>query len=187
MKWALVQRTPQHGDQMKSEDIISSTLSKCGSLDFVLSPEHRDRKLIVRWIKVAEFKDLRLVLGLSSNGFWVRLGAEDVCLLRPGDYLLPLLPSLELPRLEFIERLASGLTAAGLPAELITTFPKADLVITGLRSESEHWIRLALGWIESGPVQLEIKNALSDLALSKDKRIPQALRHAAHRILNTRA
>lgn len=187
MKWELVQHTPQRGDQMKSEDIISSVLSKCGSLDFVSSPEHRDRDLLVRWIKAAEFKDLRLVLGLSSNGFWVRPGAEDVCLLRPGDYLLPLLPSLELPRSEFMRRLADGLTAAGLPVELITTFPEADLIITGLRSESEHWIRLALAWSGSTPVQMKIKNTLSDLASSKDKRIPQSLRHEAHRILNTKS
>jgi hypothetical protein len=147
------------------------------------SPEHTDSTRIVRWVKVANFPDKNLQLGLSASGFWVREGLGDVCELDVAYGLVPLYPCLELEPSFFQQTLAKSLSNFGLPTELAKTFPVNDLVEQALKSGSDHWTKLSLQWVNTTAATDGVARALKLLAESQDKRMSQHTRQGAKRIL----
>lgn len=74
--------------------------------------------------------------------------------------------------------LKKDLLRVGLSEEFLKTFPFNEVVIEGLKSYSEHWIGLALEWVEAIPASTEIQNAVLILVNSGPS---QELRHKAKR------
>ncbi len=73
----------------------------------------------------------------------------------------PLLVNLETPYPEYIA-----------PAKV------KDVLLAGLRWETQYWPSLAVSWIEQGaPIDKEVKEALDDVA--RKKHFAQSLRHKA--------
>ena len=59
--------------------------------------------------------------------------------------------------------------------------PVKDVLLAGLRWETQYWVSLAVSWIEqSAPIDNEIKEALDNVA--QKRHFPQSLRHKAFAI-----
>lgn len=66
-------------------------------------------------------------------------------------------------------------------AEYRGEVPVKDILLAGLRWETQHWPSLAVEWLEQGaPLDAEIKEALDGVA--SRKHFPQPLRHKAFAI-----
>jgi hypothetical protein len=121
-------------------------------------------------------------LYLEEPESWlVRRGAQEA----NGTQLHEQASLLWLPLLErdfptFRAHVLAGLL--GEPAQkqsLFATFPLLDLLRVGLSSPSAYWLGLALAWVQYLPSKQELSDQL--LALYKDHRLPQHIRHHAKR------
>lgn len=147
------------------------------------SPSHEASNRIVRWLKVVNFPEKRLSIGLSTTGHWVREGVDDVCELIPSKGFVPLYPCLEIDREVFWCNLILALDAIPLPVELADTFPIEDILEQALISGSEHWTRAALAWVRPEEATSRVKSALTLVALSKGGEISQKTRQGARFLL----
>ena len=133
----------------------------------------------IRWITVAEVGPTKLKLGLSNDGYWVRGGGATVELAN-GPHAITFLPCLEIPLQELQQTIRSGLIRIGLPPEFECTFPYADLIVAGLESRSEFWIKVALERIQEGERSERVIDAIRVASASAPT---QKLRHSARRLL----
>ncbi|WP_157907330.1 hypothetical protein [Sorangium cellulosum] len=139
-----------------------------------------DNGPVIRLTPVASLETARLDLGISSDGWWVRIGEKSASEFPLGHECVFLLPILEVTPVEARQRLLEGLQIKGIPEEFIELFPFEDVVATGLASESLRWASLALDWaklIERSP---KVAQALAALA---DSGPTQKLRHEGRRLL----
>lgn len=132
----------------------------------------------LRWMQVVNIKVARISLGISYDGWWVVQGPITVVEFRPETSLIFLLPVLEIEMRQAQSLMSEGLKEAGLPSELVSTFPFEEVVFTGLESLSEQWATLALPWAEELQASPKLLGALQVLAA---KGRTQRLRHAAQK------
>ncbi|WP_437314749.1 hypothetical protein [Sorangium sp. So ce385] len=137
---------------------------------------------MIRLTPVALLETARLDLGVSSDGWWVRIGDESAREFSLGKDCVYLLPILEVTPVEARQRLLEGLRAKGISEEFIELFPFEDVVATGLASQSQHWAALALGWVRIIGRSPKVERALAALA---DSGPTQKLRHEARRLLKS--
>ena len=168
---------------MDSCKIIKQCLEALPTSLFHEAPEHSARAQTVRWVKVINFPNKNLQLGLSESGYWVREGVGDVCVLDPAQGLVPLYPCLEIEPSVFHQKLAMSLNKIGLRSDVAKTFPLVDLIGQALHSGSEHWTKLGLQWCGTATKTTAITNALAFVAHSKDKRLSLNTRQAARHFL----
>lgn len=95
---------------------------------------------------------------------------------------VPLLPLLELPRLEVADGLRQAFNDSGLSNAEFEHVSLRDLVVFALRSESEHWAGLAVRWLTDGfPIDKTIVHAGDEMVMAK--RGAQADRHTLFRLI----
>jgi hypothetical protein len=132
----------------------------------------------VRWLPIADLSG-RFV-GLISTGEWAADTVEGLVVLSTPNSTMPLLPCLGSSYVENHGILADACTALGLPGGVADTFPWPPLVLNAIESESDHWVRLALNWLEVVPPEQLPPDALSRIANSKQ--FSQETRHLARRL-----
>lgn len=161
-----------------------------------LTPVREKQGSALRWVEVLELPHSHLTLGIAANGHWVICHSGQLTELVPGEYLVPLLPCLEIRAAVFFDHLRDGLFERELPEQWLTTFPTVSLLETALQSRfasgSGHWLRLGLEWCEQlGLSDAELNLDLQEIGESRDRRIPQSLRqrarHLAKRNFSTNA
>lgn len=132
----------------------------------------------LRCIEVAVFPRLRL--GISSRGRWVRLQENRGLELSEEESLTLLLPCLEEDREAFVQAMHASLNKLGLSTDWLDSLPLASTVSLALRSGSEHWVKLGLGWCAKDcDLRADCRSALQEAAASAPT---QHLRHMAKRI-----
>lgn len=181
---------------MDSQTVIKQSLRSLPATIFNESKEHACRSHLVRWVEVLNIVEIKLQLGVSMNGRWLRVGNDDVCEIESKQSVVLLYPCLELARIQFEQRLSDSLRELSLPFVLFATFPTNDILEQALLSGSEHWTKLALQWIDATSASPRLETALKSVAKSQDKRLSQQTRQNANRLrkaitmhgeLNTRA
>jgi hypothetical protein len=168
-----MQHIPEH---------LVATLQR-NDLPWITSQRHDGQKGdTLRWLSIASFEEARIELGLSSTGRWVRAASESVQEFGAGVIPVFLLPILEVPPTKAIESLKGGLSRLGLPAEFLDGLPVGEVLLAAVGSHSEHWVALALEWIEGVKLddrtRQELLHAFQDLP-------DQQLRHRGTRILRS--
>ena len=130
----------------------------------------------VGWIRVAPLSGSESVLGLSGDGCWSLATASGIVEFS-GEKDFPFfLRILEMTPEDVKARLRNGLVASGLSPNIEETFPCEDTVIIGLTSNSEHWVRKALGWMVALRPSEKLVQALSKASSTAPT---QKLRHRA--------
>lgn len=131
--------------------------------------EH-DKRASLRWKSVVTLHRLSdpwpeqdsvlaipLNLGISSNGWWTKwwersdppgFGAVECT---PHYHCYPLLPLLEAKPMELHRRILEGLEALSLSSKWLDVIPWFRIVETGLKTDSPHWLALALRWTSEFP------------------------------------
>ena len=130
-----------------------------------------------RWIRVAPLSGSEHVLGLSGDGCWGIATASGILEFSVEEDFPFFLPILEMPSEDVKVRLRTGLVASGLSPNIEETFPCEDTVITGLTSNSEHWVNQALGWVVALRPSEKLVQALSGASSTAPP--TQKLRHRA--------
>jgi hypothetical protein len=133
----------------------------------------------VRWILIVELPVARITLGLSDGESWLRINPTTVSVLQTKNSLVSFLPILEEAPEDFWNRLRDGLEVQGIDGSHAARFPIEDVVLTGLRSGSQHWCWRALQWISSIPLSPEINATLAELVLQGKT---QKIRHQSRKL-----
>lgn len=143
------------------------------------SSVYGDESKSLKWIEVIILKSLGLQLGISFNGYWVRISNNLVYEFSSGCSYRFLYPVIELRLLDVQKAIIDGLNYHHLPLGFLDNFPFENIVISGLSSNSEYWCNLALKYIEDLEIDEEIINALNICS----KNAPtQKLRHQAKKL-----
>ncbi len=146
------------------------------------SPIDGNESKSLKWIEVVTLEAIGLLLGISCNGNWVRMGKESVFEFFAGQSYLPLYPILELALLDVKMAVKGGLESSQLPIELLESFPFQEVAFSGMNSGSEYWCDLSLKYVEQLRYDEELVNALN--ACSKNAPT-QKLRHQAKKLKAT--
>ncbi|MEG8236299.1 hypothetical protein [Pseudomonas orientalis] len=163
------------------DDLKKKLLMELGKLDapWIKKIEYNSEGANLSWLPVAKLCGGRFLLGLTSKGLWARstesvvqtVSDETTCV-----FFLPVLEDLpEVVRCKMID----GLKGYGLSEQFIDLFPFEQIVLAGLRSQSEYWSGLALKWALFVPRSNSLEAELE--ALSKDGET-QKIRHLARKI-----
>ena len=83
------------------QELISRIFSEVDQSSLCITPLHDNPEVLLRWLKIIEFQEIRLILGIAEDGHWLRVGNADINEFIPGEYILSLLPCLEMPASEF--------------------------------------------------------------------------------------
>ena len=143
------------------------------------SPVEGDESKFLKWIEVVTFGALGLLLGISCNGNWVRMGEESVYEFYAGQSYLPLYPILEAVLLDAKMSIKKGLESSQLPVELVESFPFHEVALSAMNSGSEYWCDLSLKYVGQLRYDEELVNALNVCS----KNAPtQKLRHEAKKL-----
>lgn len=143
------------------------------------SPIDGDESKSLKWVEVVALETLGLLLGISYNGNWVRMGKESVFEFFAGQSYLPLYPILELALADVKMTVKGGLVSSQLPIELLESFPFQEVAISGMNFGSEYWCDLSLKYVEQLRDDKELVNALNTCS----KNAPtQKLRHQAKKL-----
>jgi len=163
------------------DELKKKLLMELGKLDapWVEKIEYNSEGVNLSWLPVAKLCGERFFLGLTSNGLWARSTESFVQTVSDETanvFFLPVLEGLpEVVRCKMID----GLKGYGLSEEFIDLFPFENIVLVGLRSQSEYWSGLALKWAlfvpRSGSLEVELD------VLSKAGET-QKIRHSAKKI-----
>jgi hypothetical protein len=95
---------------------------------------------------------------------------------------VPLLPLLELPRLEVADGLREAFRDSGLSDAEFERVSLRDLVVFALRSESDYWAGLSVRWLADGfPIDEAVVRAGDEMVAAK--RGTQADRHTLFRLI----
>ncbi len=131
----------------------------------------------LQWIPVGELAEARMRIGLSEDGEWVRIEPASVAVFRDSGPLF--LPVLAMRFNEIREILREGIQAMGIPEAIEETFPFEDVVLLGLESGSEYWVRLATDRVLKLLPSARIIESLVD---SSERAPTQQLRHRAKKL-----
>ncbi|ARU57343.1 hypothetical protein OLMES_3302 [Oleiphilus messinensis] len=143
------------------------------------SPIDGDERKSLKWIEVVTLGSLGLILGISCNGNWVRMGKESVYEFYSDQSYMPLYPILEAVLLDVKMAIKKGLQSSQLPVELIESFPFQEVALSAMNSGSVYWCDLSLKYVERLRYDEELVNALNICS----KNAPtQKLRHQAKKI-----
>lgn len=123
----------------------------------------------------------RVNLGLSKDGTWFRESNGNIILVEKNSYMLSLFPCLEIPKDDFFKWLDINLKLNGIDSKASAFFPTNELILSALKSKSEHWINCALNWLNDNNISAEIYEALFAISQS-GKSINQPIRHHALKI-----
>ncbi|TCI04834.1 hypothetical protein EZV61_02350 [Corallincola luteus] len=143
------------------------------------SPVDGDESKSLKWVKVVTLDTLGLLLGISSNGRWLRVGSESVYEFDSKKSFMPLYPILEVVLKDVKFAIKRGLESQQLPADLLESFPFQDVVLSGINSGSEYWCNLSLKYVEQLPCDVVISKALD---LCSKNGPTQKLRHQAKKL-----
>ncbi|MEN5089739.1 hypothetical protein ABE458_03535 [Pseudomonas protegens] len=163
------------------DELKKKLLMELGKLDapWIKKNEYNSEGDDLSWLPVAKLCGGRFLLGLTSKGLWARsteffvqtVSDEAACV-----FFLPVLEELpEVVRCEMID----GLKGYGLSEGFIDLFPFEQIVLAGLRSQSEYWSGLALKWALFVPRSNSLDAELEVLSKAGET---QQIRHSARKI-----
>ena len=119
-------------------------------------------------------------LGLTEEARWVRLQRSTNGICRVSFDTVALLPCLEVDREVFIAALTQALSSFNVPLAILDLFPFEELIVDGLKSDSEHWTARALLWV---PMQTQSAGLTRAIQYCAEYGPTQKIRHAAKRSL----
>lgn len=135
-------------------------------------------KTVLNWLPVTALCRDQFLLGLTSEGLWAR-ATENATQVADDDNYIFFLPVIEETSEIVFGKIAEGLKYYGLSEIYTATFPFEDVVVAGLRSQSEHWSDLALKWVLFLPCGERLKIEVESLI---DAGETQSIRHTARKI-----
>ena len=140
-----------------------------------------------KWVTICplEFSaTYQRTIGLSENGIWVQKDNRDInndiYLIETRNDCYYLLTVLEFDRLKIENWLMNGLETAGLPIELINTFPFKELIKYTLTSGTPYWQGLAIKWLRQEDFDNEFRNI--SISIIERKELDQKSRHQLFRM-----
>ncbi|MGD9244304.1 MAG: hypothetical protein PVH36_05185 [Desulfobacterales bacterium] len=112
----------------------------------------------IDWLPIWEFEGLRF--GVTKNGGWTGEFA-DKKRIRPDTFYAAFLTILEKERSDIVKSLKEAITSAGLPENVIRTFPFDEIIETAITIPS--YIMCTYSWLDDGyPLSPGIVNLLPD-------------------------
>lgn len=148
-------------------------------IPWVKKKEYNSEGGALNWISVAELFGGRFSLGLTSNGFWARSTGPVVQIISDDASCVFFLPVLEELPEAVRGKIIDGLKCCGLSEDFIALFPFEEIVVAGLKSQSERWSNLALKWVLFIPQSKVLELELDALSKSGET---QKIRHTARKI-----
>lgn len=100
---------------------------------------------------------------ISKQGYWCFLTKSNLLNTAEDNNLMPLLPFLEVGCEIFNEALLDGLSAQGLPSNIVDTFPFDYIMSTAIRVKSDYWTSLAISWLHCYEINSLIKSILQEV------------------------
>ncbi|WP_225771987.1 hypothetical protein [Pseudomonas sp. Marseille-Q5115] len=163
------------------DELKKKLLMELGKLDAPWGKyiEHNSEGANLSWFPVAKLCGGRFNLGLTSQGLWARSTESGVQAVGHNEYVffLPVLEDLpEVVRCKMIE----GLKVYGLSEVFIDLFPFENIVLEGLKSQSEYWSGLALKWALFVQRSNDLEAELEVLSKAGET---QQIRHSARKIV----
>lgn len=140
--------------------------------------EYNSEDKNVNWLPIAKLCEGRFLLGLTFQG-WARSTESFVQVISDETAFVFFLPLLEEFPDVVREKMIEGLKCYNLSEVFVMLFPFEQIIVAGLRSQSEYWSRLALEWVLSVPGSSNLEVELK--ALSKTGHTQQ-IRHSARKI-----
>lgn len=130
--------------------------------------------------KICDFQGMEI--GYIGHGHWAVQKPHVFVELTPAarKNTLSWLPLLEGEYRYFEKALQTGLRNAALDDSAVR-FPLHDLLAMALGSHDDHWAQLGIGWAQAAQQVGDLKEHLRLLMV--DKRVSQATRHAAKKLL----
>jgi hypothetical protein len=134
--------------------------------------------------KVCAFQGMEL--GYIERSHWAIKKPHVLVELTPATRknTLSWLPLLEGDYSSFKQALQMGVSEAALN-NIAVDFPLQDLLVTALESHDDYWAQRGLSWAEAAQQASGLTEPLK--TLMADKRVSQATRHAAKKLLFTAA
>ena len=105
----------------------------------------------IKWLPVVSYECSAGVThksGLGSDGIWRGEYSDSRRVTKTG-YSPCFFTILEFERVSFLELLRNSILSAGLPENIIRTFPFDDIMLAAMRAHG-HWASLADSWLEQG-------------------------------------
>lgn len=132
--------------------------------------------------KICDFQGIEL--GYVGQSHWAVRKPHVLVELTPAvrRNTLSWLPLLEGNYTSFKTSVQAGLEHTGLADDAVG-FPLHDLLVTALGSHDDHWAQMGLAWAQEAQQSEVLREQLA--ALMVDKRVSQATRHAAKKLLFT--
>ena len=122
----------------------------------------------VNWIPIDHLlEDKEIFTGISELGYWVIGYGNKIILLSDDKYLRDFLPCLKKSLSELSRQIDEELVKKKIPVEVKNTFPFQEIILMGLKSESEFWAELALNWLEYIKINEKIKEQLQQITQAK--------------------
>ena len=123
-----------------------------------------------------------VVFSINSDNKWVKITSSGKESFIDGSYDMSLLTLLEQPYSDLRCEIKQALSERRIGESLINTFPFNLVILSGLKSGSEYWIRLALNWLEEDKSLIvdEISSILK--SIPSNKKYPQKIRNIAIKI-----
>lgn len=141
--------------------------------------EHIDEE---NWIPIINIFDDEVWIGISELGYWV-LENERHTIIRlcHGCDLRALLPCLQRPYTEVIQKIEKALIERNIPREILDDLPITDLILLALKIKSDFWASKALEWLEYVHPNEEILFQLQQV--NKEKWLTQKTRHQVRKLI----
>lgn len=129
-----------------------------------------------RYFPVESLGNIQLYLDDNASWGVSKIDSEDIVSVANPSFPVFCLPLLETDFLAFKKKIISALELLSNDAiNKFKSFPLREVMLTALSSESDYWPKLALEWVPY--MDVDVKPVI--LALSKDKRHSQEIRHRA--------